>query len=188
MESGTTPQMLNRRHVMLGAVGLLGACQPRYKLVEEGAPAAKPVAESHAPSSLPEETPGEPRKEEPSIYRPVEWGVLRELNTRSGDLSASLKKLEGGAIRLTGYMVPFADENETADEFLLVPEAGMCVHTPPPPANQIVFVQMTSGAARVTFAKPVEVSGILSIVQSDSPYGKVGFKIEAAQAKEDTTP
>lgn len=187
MEIGPTPRVLHRRHLLLGAVAALGACQPRYKLVEEGAPPSKPVADT-GPAPPPDETPGEPRKQEPSIYRPVEWGVLRGLNTRSGDLSASLKKLEGGAIRLTGYMVPFADENETADEFLLVPEAGMCVHTPPPPANQMVFVQMTAGAARVTFAKPVEVSGILSIMQSDSPYGKVGFKIEAAQAKEDTTP
>ncbi|MCX6598548.1 MAG: DUF3299 domain-containing protein [Acidobacteria bacterium] len=162
------------------------ACQPRYKLVEESAPAPKAISDSRP---LPPDTGmDEPRKDEPSIYRPVEWALLRGLNTRSGDLSAALKRMEGGAVRLTGYMVPFADENESADEFLLVPEAGMCVHTPPPPANQIVFVQMTSGAAKVTFAKPVEVSGILSIVQSDSPYGKVGFKIEASRAKEDTTP
>ena len=176
-----------RRGWLLATAGCLVACQPKYKLVEESAPAPKPVADAK-PLLPPEGLTEEPRKEEPSIYRPVEWGLLRGLNTRSGDLSAALKRMEGGAVRLTGYMVPFADENETAEEFLLVPEAGMCVHTPPPPANQIVFVQMTSGAAKVTFAKPVEVSGILSIVQSDSPYGKVGFKIEAAQAKPDSTP
>ncbi len=174
------------RALVVGLLMLLAACQPRYKLVEEASPAPKPIAETRP--APPPDTAAEPKKDEPSIYRPVEWSLLRGLNTRSGDLSAALKRMEGGAVRLTGYMVPFADENESADEFLLVPEAGMCVHTPPPPANQIVFVQMTSGAARVTFAKPVEISGILSIVQSDSPYGKVGFKIEAAQAKEDTTP
>jgi hypothetical protein len=119
----------------------------------------------------------------PSVYKNLEWLTLRGLNTRTGAVSEALRKLEGGAVRIKGYMVPFADEYETAQEFLLVPEFGMCIHTPPPPANQIVLVTMTGSPASVDFAKPVEVAGILEIAAGDSPYGKVSFKMEAAEAK-----
>lgn len=175
----------------LATVLLLSACGPRYKLVEqspEQAPPKDPPKAAIPPPPIedPNAPPGFPQPEK-SQYVALDWRTLQGLNTRTGEITPALRKLEGGAVKLTGYMVPFADEYQSANEFLLVPAAGMCVHTPAPPMNQIVFVQMTAGAARVTMAKPVTVSGIVSIAQSDSPYGKVAFKIEAADAKEDAS-
>lgn len=174
---------------LLAAMLLLSACQkPRYRLVEEQQSTSAPATQAAAPRPVDPAAPdGQQAAPEKSSYSAMDWRTLRGLNTRTGEITSALRKVEGGAIKLTGYMVPFADEYESAGEFLLVPEAGMCVHTPPPPANQIVFVQMTGSPAKVTFAKPVVVSGIISIVQSDSPYGKVGFKIEASEAKEDSS-
>jgi hypothetical protein len=46
-------------------------------------------------------------------------------------------------------------------------------------------VQVTAGAAKVEWNKPIAVSGILEIAQTDSPFGKVAFKIDAAAVKID---
>ena len=52
-----------------------------------------------------------------------------------------VKDLDGKQIRVPGYVVPF-DFNADAEhrEFLLVPYFGACLHTPPPPPNQIILV------------------------------------------------
>ena len=46
----------------------------------------------------------------------------------------------GQSVRLPGYVVPLEDLAAGIKEFLLVPYFGACVHSPPPPANQIVHV------------------------------------------------
>jgi hypothetical protein len=44
-------------------------------------------------------------------------------------------------VRLPGYVVPLDAERSEKREFLLVPYFGACIHTPPPPANQIVLIR-----------------------------------------------
>jgi len=46
-------------------------------------------------------------------------------------------------VRLPGYVVPLDAERSEKREFLLVPYFGACIHTPPPPANQIVLIRPT---------------------------------------------
>ena len=55
------------------------------------------------------------------------------------------KKLDGENIRLPGYLLPLEFENKKVTEFLLVPWVGACIHTPPPPPNQIVHVKLSEG-------------------------------------------
>jgi len=51
------------------------------------------------------------------------------------------KSLEGATVRLPGFIVPLeAVKNGDVSEFLLVPYFGSCIHVPPPPPNQIVYV------------------------------------------------
>jgi len=47
-------------------------------------------------------------------------------------------------VRLPGYVVPLDAERGEKREFLLVPYFGACIHTPPPPANQIVLIRPTA--------------------------------------------
>ena len=47
-------------------------------------------------------------------------------------------------VRLPGYVVPLDAERSDKREFLLVPYFGACIHTPPPPANQIVLIRPTA--------------------------------------------
>ena len=48
-------------------------------------------------------------------------------------------------IRMPGYLLPLEFENRKVTEFLLVPWVGACIHTPPPPPNQIVHVKLENG-------------------------------------------
>ena len=54
-----------------------------------------------------------------------------------------VKELDGQFVKLPGFIVPLeSDEGGLIDEFLLVPYFGACIHTPPPPPNQIVYVRL----------------------------------------------
>ncbi|MGB5520807.1 MAG: DUF3299 domain-containing protein [Gammaproteobacteria bacterium] len=54
-------------------------------------------------------------------------------------------ELNGKKIRLPGYLLPLEFEDKKVTEFLLVPWVGACIHTPPPPPNQIVHVKLDKG-------------------------------------------
>lgn len=54
-----------------------------------------------------------------------------------------VEELDGEKVRIPGFAVPFefgADARIT--EFLLVPYYGACIHAPPPPPNQTVYVKL----------------------------------------------
>jgi hypothetical protein len=53
--------------------------------------------------------------------------------------------LVGETVRIPGYVVPLEFADQKTVEFLLVPTAGACIHTPPPPANQLVHVRYPKG-------------------------------------------
>jgi len=109
----------------------------------------------------------------------MDWRMLRELNYRTGKVTPALKALEGKIVRIPGYMVPLEDEAEIVNEFLLVPYVGACIHTPPPPPNQIVQVKMNSAKkVKMSFWDPIWIEGKLVIQTVKSPYGDVGFQLE----------
>ncbi|MBL8237832.1 MAG: DUF3299 domain-containing protein [Bryobacterales bacterium] len=118
--------------------------------------------------------------EEPAAK--MDWRMLRELNYRTGKISPSLKALDGKTVKIPGYMVPLEDDSEIVSEFLLVPYVGACIHTPPPPPNQIVQVKMNSQKkVKMSFWDPVWVQGKLQIATVKSPYGDVGFQLTGMQ-------
>jgi hypothetical protein len=50
--------------------------------------------------------------------------------------------LEGLTLRIPGFIVPLdVDAAGQVVEFLLVPYYGACIHVPPPPPNQIIYVK-----------------------------------------------
>ena len=48
--------------------------------------------------------------------------------------------LDGVTVRLPGYIIPVDLGADGVTSFVLVPYVGACIHVPPPPANQLVFV------------------------------------------------
>ncbi|MFT5390791.1 MAG: hypothetical protein ACI8PT_000979 [Gammaproteobacteria bacterium] len=70
--------------------------------------------------------------------------------------------LNGTQVRIPGYMLPLDLDGQAVREFLLVPYVGACIHTPPPPINQIVFVKSAEGVTSTGLFEPVWVTGRLS--------------------------
>jgi hypothetical protein len=133
----------------------------------------------------------EPRASAPTAAgRPVEeainidWRVLAGLDYSNGKATDTLKKLEGKLVRIPGFVVPLDDFQEEGAEFLLVPYYGACVHTPPPPPNQIVMVGMTGKKTiKLNLFDAVWLSGRLKIASVESPYGTVGYQLEGLKVE-----
>jgi hypothetical protein len=70
--------------------------------------------------------------------------IIERRKQRDGAVNTSL---DGTEVKLAGYLLPLDLEGTQVSEFLLVPYFGACIHTPPPPPNQIVHA---------TLEKPVE--------------------------------
>ena len=87
-------------------------------------------------------------------------------------------------ILLPGYMVPLVYEGEAVTEFLLVPSAGQCIHVPPPPVNQTIFVALKEPTRIRTYGEPVIVEGRLLTELGQTDYAETGYRIEA-EAVED---
>jgi hypothetical protein len=109
----------------------------------------------------------------------IDWRLLGQLDYVSGVPSDTLRRLDGKKIRIPGFIVPLDDADEQGAEFLLVPYYGACVHTPPPPPNQMAFVSMSDGKnVKLALFDAIWMEGTLRIVNYESPYGSVGFTIE----------
>lgn len=99
---------------------------------------------------------------------------------------------DGVDIKIPGYMLPLEFDSERITEFLLVPYAGACIHTPPPPANQIIHVKSETGIQSMGLFTPVWVSGKLviqrkqrSINLSDGASDfEVGYTLESTRVVE----
>jgi hypothetical protein len=95
------------------------------------------------------------------------------------DSAPIVAELDGARVRLPGYVVPLDEAGAELKEFLLVPYFGACIHTPPPPANQIVFVAAPKGTKFRTM-DTVWVSGTLRATRQESVMGTSGYRIDAA--------
>ncbi len=114
----------------------------------------------------------------------IDWRVLAGLDYTNGKSTDTLKKLEGKLVRIPGFVVPLDDFQEEGAEFLLVPYYGACVHTPPPPPNQIVMVEMGGKKAiKLNLFDAVWMSGRLKIASVESPYGTVGYQLEGLKVE-----
>lgn len=64
------------------------------------------------------------------IWRPVFDANATKLNPA----------LDGAYIKMPGFIIPIDLSTAGVSSFVLVPYMGACLHTPPPPPNQLVFV------------------------------------------------
>lgn len=114
----------------------------------------------------------------------IDWRVLGGLDYEKGTVTDTLKMLDGKKVRVPGFIVPLDDADEEGAEFLLVPYYGACVHTPPPPPNQMAFVSMVGNkSVKLALFDAVWMEGTLRITDYDSPYGEVGYQIEGLSMK-----
>ena len=106
---------------------------------------------------------------------PESMRALREI----WDNAPTNPEIIGANVKIPGYVVPLDSSAAGMKEFLLVPYFGACIHTPPPPANQIVHV-LVDKPAKLRAMDVVWVSGVIKATRTDSAMGASGYRIEAA--------
>jgi hypothetical protein len=79
------------------------------------------------------------------------------------------EELNGKPVRIPGYLLPLEFDGDRVTEFFLVPYVGACIHTPPPPPNQIVHVRTDEGfTTDGGLYTPVWVNGLIKTEKSES--------------------
>ena len=106
--------------------------------------------------------------------------LMRQMRTVWNNAPTNAQ-LNGAAVKLPGYVVPLEEVRGALKEFLLVPYFGACIHTPPPPANQIVYVRVATPLKGFRMMDAVWASGTLSTVRFDSMMGTSGYQMNAVE-------
>ena len=108
-----------------------------------------------------------------------------ESNARIAELEAALRyapvdeSLDGRTVTLPGYVVPLDFDGQTRlEEFLLVPYFGACIHTPPPPANQVVMASLERAVEIEDTFQPVTLRGVLRTETTNSALAEAGYRME----------
>ena len=86
-------------------------------------------------------------------------------------------KFDGQNIKIPGFVVPLEGDDESLTEFLLVPYFGACIHVPPPPSNQIVYVKFEKGVPVDDLYDAVWISGKLSTKGWSGDVATVGYSM-----------
>lgn len=86
---------------------------------------------------------------------------VREMRRKQAE--SVVPELDGKPVVMPGFILPLEYAGTKVTEFLLVPWVGACIHTPPPPANQIVHVVVDENQARESkgLFEPVSVTGTM---------------------------
>jgi hypothetical protein len=87
--------------------------------------------------------------------------------------------MEGAAVLYSGLRRPARAGKSGLREFLLVPYFGACIHSPPPPANQIIDVKARVPLASVHSMDTVWVSGTLKTSRSETAMGASSYALDA---------
>lgn len=88
-------------------------------------------------------------------------------------------ELDGQLVRIPGYVVPLdGTEQGRYTEFLFVPYMGACIHSPPPPPNQIILVRAPEGQAITDIWIPYYVEGTLSTGEFLNDTGNAAYALD----------
>lgn len=87
--------------------------------------------------------------------------------------------LDGECIKIPGYMLPLETGGAGVTEFILTPYVGACVHVPPPPANQLVFVTSAQPWNAKAMFEPVWVTGTIRVNRIRTDLAEIGYDMAA---------
>lgn len=134
----------------------------------------------------------------------VLWEDLVPKDEESGDFYATLKELgllkvgenkipwaiqppaamvrdyDDKIVRIPGFIVPLSLEGTAVTEGLLVPYVGACIHVPPPPANQIVFIRLKEAKDEAALWDPVWATGLFTTQAVETELADVGYLMAEA--------
>jgi hypothetical protein len=85
------------------------------------------------------------------------------IKLRQQRANAVVEDLNGQKIRMPGYALPLEYDGRKVKAFLLVPWVGACIHTPPPPPNQIVYIEASEAFQSDSRFEPVWIEGVMRV-------------------------
>lgn len=119
----------------------------------------------------------------------LDFGALSDADPRATQMLKKMREvwdnapsnpaLDGQSVRIPGYVVPLEESKDGLKEFLLVPYFGACIHSPPPPSNQIIHVLPQNAPKGVRSMDPVWISGTLVREKTDSYMGAASYRMQA---------
>ncbi|MEM9618882.1 MAG: DUF3299 domain-containing protein [Pseudomonadota bacterium] len=90
-----------------------------------------------------------------------------------------VEELEGKLVRVPGFVLQFEySASGEVSEFLLVPYFGACIHTPPPPPNQMVYVKAEKPADLGQQWNAIWAIGILRTQKHLNELGDAAYTLE----------
>ncbi|MDY7026035.1 MAG: DUF3299 domain-containing protein [Pseudomonadota bacterium] len=95
-----------------------------------------------------------------------------------------VKSMQGQAIRVPGFIVPLAfNDSQEVTEFFLVPFFGACIHFPPPPPNQIIYVRSPDGFLHEDMYTPFWISGVLEVDLTENETATSAYSMTLHKAQ-----
>ena len=89
----------------------------------------------------------------------------------------------GQLVRLSGFVVPIDSQGTGVTAFILVPYVGACVHVPPPPANQLVFVTTATPYESRGLFEAVTVTGMFGTASTSTQLADIGYALSADEIR-----
>lgn len=91
----------------------------------------------------------------------------------------TVDELDGEYVRIPGYVVPFDLTSKMRQRtFLFVPYMGACIHTPPPPPNQIIFINADPPLRVKDIWAPYWIEGTLSTQKTENDLGDTAYSMQ----------
>jgi len=152
---------------------------------------ASPAAPSYREVSWDDLTPKDwdPLKQ----FREMNFGALSDSDPKAIAMLQRMREtwdnaptniaMEGQNVRIAGYLVPLDETKDGLIQFLLVPYFGACIHTPPPPSNQIIEVRPKQPSKGYRPMDTVWVSGTLRTLRSETYMGTSSYRMEALRVE-----
>jgi len=95
-----------------------------------------------------------------------------------------VEALDGASVRMPGFVLPFDYKpGGEISEFLLVPYFGACIHTPPPPPNQVVYVESDAPVVIEEMWAPVWVEGVMRTEKNLNGLGDAAYTLELTRVE-----
>jgi hypothetical protein len=143
-----------------------------------GQPSPDPTRPPDGPGFAATTVPG-PETGLPMPTEEAGWMSLRAQQPGAEAAAAVVPELDGQRVRIGGYVVALDFDATKIKEFLLVPFVGACIHVPPPPPNQIVYVKAAEGFEVSGQFDPVWVTGTIRTAQQVTGLAATGYSMEA---------
>ena len=117
-------------------------------------------------------------------YPEVTWEMMANLNYETGEMEEIISQFNNEKVTVAGFIVPLEMDIyiDKVKDFFLVPNPLACIHVPPPPPNQIIYVKMKKSIPLDMDLRGVEIKGVLTVTEPEKNI--FTYEVDGISAKE----